>query len=166
MTNHLEIALETQALDDGKARYLKKLEISTKGKAILDRSDLRILLRQALPLVSAQVSSKLGEERKGRHSQASQVLQNLDPDLIALAGLSATFRVVAQAKPMASVCRNIGSVIDDELFAANLHKEDAKLSKRLVAKAKKSHNNIGYRRKAVKATAAKEGFNTVILPED
>jgi DNA-directed RNA polymerase len=166
MSHQLEYALETQALDDGKARYFKKLEISTKGKAILDRSDLRLLLRQALPLVSVAVRSKLGEERKGRHSTASQVLQNLDPDLIALAGLSATFRVVSQSKPMASVCRNIGSVIDDELFAANLHKADAKLSKRLVTKAKKSHNNIGYRRKAVKATAAKEGFATAILPED
>ena len=166
MSDQLEYALETQALDDGKARYLKKLEISTKGKALLDRNDLRLLIRQALPLVSVQIRSKLGEERKGRHSQASQVLQHLDPDLIALAGLSATFRVVAQSKPMASVCRNIGAVIDDELFAAALHKGDAKMAKRLVTKAKKSHNNIGYRRKAVKATAAKEGFNTAILPED
>ena len=93
MSDQLEYALETQALDDGKVRYLKKLEISTKGKALLDRNDLRLLIRQALPLVSLQIRSKLGEERKGRHSQASQVLQHLDPDLIALAGLSATFRV-------------------------------------------------------------------------
>lgn len=166
MYQHYEDMLEDQALAEGRDRYLKKLETSTRRKAPLDRTDLRQLLRQALPLVSEELKRKLGEEQKGRHSQASQVLCLLDPDLVALVGLSSAFQIISKMKPLSSVCFNIGMGVDNELWAAKLYETDPKLASRIVGKAKRSHGNIGYRRKAVKAIAKKEGHITSILQED
>lgn len=166
MNHQLQEVFEEHALVDGSKRYHNRLSSSTKRKAPLDRSDLRTLLREALPLVSSQLKAKLGEEQKGRHSQASQVLKDLDPDLIALAGLNACFRVISQMKPLSSVCYGIGAAIDDELWAVGLHKAAPKMAKRLITKAKKSHGNVAYRRKAVKAVAGKEGHESAILSDD
>lgn len=165
MTDQIEELLEEQALLDGKRRYEKALVTSSQRKADLERSDVRGLLKKALPLVSEQLKVKLEAERKGRHSVASQVLSKLDPDLIALAGLGSAFRVISQMKPLSSVVFNIGSAIDDELWAAKLHETDPKLAQRITEKAKRTHGNIGYRRKAVKATAGKEGHIMAILSE-
>lgn len=158
--------LETSALHAGKDRYLRKLDTATKRKALIDRSDLKGLLSQALPLVSSQLKAQIEGEQKGRHKKAIQVLKHLDPDLIALVGLSSAFRVLSQHKPLASVCFNIGYSIDDELWAARLHETDSKLAQRLIKSAVRKHGNIGYRRKAVKAVARKEGHATSILPDD
>lgn len=166
MYDELEESLELKALEDGAARYTKSLEASTKRKLPLDRADLKGVLKDALPKVSLSVKLKLEEEQRGRHSLASQVLQNLDTDLIALAGLSCAFRVISQLKPFASVCYNIGSAIDDELWAAKLHQKDPKLAKRITEKAVRNHGNLTYRRKAVKATAAKEGHVGAILSDE
>ena len=166
MIDQLEDHLEDLALTEGQSRYFKQLKASSERKAHLERNDLKSLLKDTLPLVSEQIRKKLEEEQKGRHSQAYQVLKNLDPDLVALAGLASAFRVISQLKPLSSVCFNIGSAIDDELWAANLYKKDGKLAKRIVEKAKRSHGNLGYRRKAVKAVAGKEGHASSILADD
>jgi DNA-directed RNA polymerase len=166
MMMHKEIQLEELALKDGRERYLKKLETSTSRKVPLDRSDLQWLLKQALPLVSGQLKASLSAPQKGRHKQAIQVLQHLDPDLIALVSLSAACRVIAQQKPLASVCYNIGCAIDDELWAAKLFKADAKFTKRISDRARRKHGNISYRRKAVKATAKAEGYETSVLEKE
>jgi DNA-directed RNA polymerase len=165
MIDQIEEMLETQALNDGQKRYEKALDTNSQRKADLERSDLKNLLRKALPLVSECLKVKLEADQKGRHTIASQVLSKLDPDLIALAGLSASFRVISQMKPLSSVCFNIGSAIDDELWAAKLFESDPKMARRIIDKAKRSHGNIGYRRKAVKSTAKTEGHVTTILSE-
>lgn len=165
MSEQIEELLEEQALVDGKNRYEKALVTSSQRKADLERSDVRGLLNQALPLVSQELKVKLSVNHKGRHPLALQVLSPLDPDLIALAGLGSAFRVISQMKPLSSVVFNIGSAIDDELWAAKLHETDPKLAKRITEKAKRTHGNIGYRRKAVKATAGKEGHVMAILSE-
>lgn len=158
--------LETLALKDGQERYKRKLESSTSRKAPLDRSDLQWLIKEALPLVSAQLKDSLSVKQKGRHKQAIQVLQHLDPDLIALVSLSTACRVIAQQKPLVSVCHSLGSSIDDELWAAKLFKASPKFAKRVTERAKRKHGNIQYRRKAVKATAKAEGMDTVMLEAD
>lgn len=165
MIEPTEELLEEQALADGKKRYEKALDTSSQRKADLERSDVRGLLKQALPLVSHELKVRLSADYKGRHPLAVQVLSKLDPDLSALAGLGATFRVISQMKPFSSVVFNIGSAIDDELWSAKLHETDSKLAKRIVSKAKRTHGNLGYRRKAVKATASKEGHVMAILSE-
>lgn len=165
MLDHLEETLELEALNAGKERYLKQLKVSTTSKSPVDRSDVRGLLKEALPLVSMELKMKLDKPQKGRHSRASQVLHNLDPDLIALAGLSVVFSL-SHRKPMASVCGTIGARIDDEIWAAQLHTTNPSLAKRIVTKAKRSHGNFKYRRKAVRATAGKEGFVAHILGDD
>lgn len=165
MNQQTEELLEEQALVDGKKRYEKALVTSSQRKADLERSDVRGLLKQALPLVSQELKVRLSADYKGRHPLAVQVLSKLDPDLSALAGLGATFRVISQMKPFSSIVFNIGSAIDDELWSAKLHETDAKLAQRIIGKAKRTHGNLGYRRKAVKATAGKEGHVMAILSE-
>lgn len=165
MLDQIEELLEEQALADGQKRYEKTLVTSSQRKADLERSDVRGLLKQALPLVSQELKAKLSVDYKGRHPLAAQILSKLDTDLIALAGLGACFRVISQMKPLSSVVFNIGSGIDDELWSAKLHETDPKMAKRLVEKAKRTHGNIGYRRKAVKATAKQEGHVMAILSE-
>lgn len=166
MMTHLEDTLEQQALNDGNKRYFKSLESSTSRNAILDRSDLKKVLKEALPLVSEELKRKLGEEQKGRHSLAHQVLKNLDPDLISLVGLSSCFQIISKHKPLVSICYSIGMGIDNELWAARLYQKDPKMAKRLVERAKKSHGSVSYRRKAVKAVASKEGITSAILADD
>ena len=165
MTDQIEELLEEQALVDGKKRYEKALVTSSQRKADLERSDVRGLLKKALPLVSQELKVKLSADYKGRHPLAVQVLSKLDPDLIALAGLGASFRVISQMKPLSSVVFNIGSAIDDELWSAKLYQTDPKLAKRITEKAKRTHGNLGYRRKAVKHTAKQEGHVIAILAE-
>ena len=165
MSQQIEELLEEQALLDGQKRYEKSLVTLSQRKADLERSDVRGLLKQALPLVSQELKVKLSADYKGRHPLAVQVLSHLDPDLIALAGLGSAFRVISQMKPLSSVVFNIGSAIDDELWSAKLHETDPKMAKRIVEKAKRTHGNVGYRRKAVKATAGKEGHVMAILAE-
>lgn len=165
MSKQIEDLLEEQALLDGQKRYEKALVTNSQRKADLERSDVRGLLKKALPLVSEELKVKLAVDYKGRHPLAAQVLSHLDPDLIALAGLSACFRVISQMKPLSSVVFSIGSAIDDELWSAKLHQTDPKMAKRLVEKAKRTHGNLGYRRKAVKHTAKVEGHVITILSE-
>ena len=168
MTQDIEELLEEQALADGQKRYEKSLVTLSQRKADLERSDVRGLLKQALPLVSEAIRAKLEADQKGtkgRPSVAWSTLSKLDPDLIALAGLSSCFRVISQMKPLSSVVFNIGSAIDDELWSAKLHETDPKMAKRLVEKATRTHGNLGYRRKAVKSTAGKEGHVMSILSE-
>ena len=168
MIEDLEELLEDQALLDGQRRYEKTLATSSQRKADLERSDIRGLLSKALPLVSELLKVKLREEAgksSNKRSVAFTVLSKLDPDLVALAGLSASFRVISQMKPLSSVVYNIGSGIDDELWSAKLHETDPKLAKRIVQKAKRTHGNLGYRRKAVRSTAKTEGHVMAILQE-
>jgi len=166
MIEQLEDNLEKLALADGSKRYSKKLETSSTRKAPLDRSDLQSVLKSALPLVSEQLKVSLKKEQRGRHKQAHQVLKHLDPDLIALVSLSSACRVIAQQKPLVSVCFNLGCGIDDELWSAKLFKVDPKFAKRVSERAIRKHGNIGYRKKAVKATAKAEGHETSVLPDD
>lgn len=168
MSDQIEELLEEQALLDGQKRYEKTLVTSSQRKADLERSDVRSLLKKALPLVSECLKVKLREEAgkaSNKRSVAFTVLSKLDPDLVALAGLSASFRVISQMKPLSSVVFGIGSGIDDELWSAKLHETDPKLAKRIVQKATRSHGNLTYRRKAVRATAGKEGHVMAILQE-
>jgi len=166
MYEELEETFELKALEDGAARYSKSLKASTDRKVPLERADLKRVLKEALPKVSAHVRKRLEEDQKGRHSFASQVLKNLDTDLIALAGLSCAFRVISQLKSMSSMCHIVGSAIDDELWSAKLHQKDPKLAKRLVQKATRNHGALPYRRKAVKTVAAKEGHVSAILTDE
>jgi DNA-directed RNA polymerase len=166
MPTELEESLELKALEDGSKRYLKSLEASSSRKVPLERADLRRVLKETLPKVSLHVRMKFEEERKGRHSLAYQLINKLDPDLIALAGLSCAFRVISQLKTMSSMCHIIGAAIDDELWAAKLYKTDPKLAKRIVQKATRNHGNLQYRRKAVKATAKTEGHISSILSDE
>jgi DNA-directed RNA polymerase, mitochondrial len=166
MITQLQATLDNIAFTEGSKRYFKQLETSSKREVPLDRTDLRKLLRSALPLVSSQLRVKLEADLKGRHPKAFQVLQHLDPDLIALVGLSGCFKIISESKPLVSVCNNIGFNIDAELWAAKLHKDDAKLAQRLTERALRKHGNIRYRRKAVKAVAKKEGHDTSILTSE
>ena len=168
MIDNIEELLEDQALEDGKKRYEKSLDTLSQRKADSERSDVRGLLKKALPLVSELLKVKLREEAgkaSNKRSVAFTVLSKLDPDLVALAGLSASFRVISQMKPLSSVVFGIGSGIDDELWSAKLHETDPKLAKRIIQKATRSHGNVTYRRKAVRATAGKEGHVMAILQE-
>lgn len=165
MIDHIEELLEEQALLDGQKRYEKSLVTLSQRKADFERSDVRGLLKQALPLVSQELKVKLSADYKGRYPLAVEVLSHLDPDLIALAGLGSAFRVISQMKPLSSVVFNIGSAVDDELWSAKLHETDPKMAKRIVQKAKRTHGNVAYRRKAVRATAKTEGHVMAILSE-
>jgi len=165
-SENINATLETLSLTEGNLRYYKKLQSSAKAKGDFDRDDVRVLLQKALPSVSEVVFKSLQDTTVGRPPVASQYLSLLDPDLIALVGLSRAFSTVGTHKPLASAVYRIGLGIEDELWAARLHETNPELLKRLEARAMKTHGNIKYRRKAIKSTAAKEGEETTILSEE
>jgi DNA-directed RNA polymerase len=160
-----QIASERLSLAEGRLRFLKEQERITKDKGFGSREDVTRLLRQCLPRVSQVIESTLkttlGERKRyGKLPLAYSLLSTLDIDLLALIGLSRCFSGVAgQAQgSLTGVVAFTGKAVEDELWAKALREKDAKLYERLVIRATKTHGSVAYRRKAIRATAAKEGF--------
>lgn len=157
----LNTSFEEKALDEGRVRYFKQLETTEENRGSSDRQDLKQLFRVALPLVSKMVSDQLKAAPSGIRTPAVvKTLSQLDPDVVALVGLSSVFSLVAVDNYLTQMTARIGSGIALELWAAELLESDAALYKRAAKRAKQSNSNIKYRRRAFKSIVNKAKADT------
>lgn len=164
-----QVTYETQALEEGKLRYLRQQKRLEEDQGFSSRSDIGRIIKGCLPEVSKAISRYLesaSNEGQGRSPDAYGYLQPLDVDQLALIGLSCVFNVVSREGTVTEACVGIGKAVEAELWAKGLQDRDEKLLDRLVKRAMKTHGSVAYRRKAIRATALKEGYSVDPLPND
>jgi DNA-directed RNA polymerase len=157
----IQLKLEQQALDEGREKYLKQQERTEQDQGYGSRKDVSKIIKGCLPLLSASISeyvSKSSNKGKGKTATGVQYLAELDPDLLASLTLSSIFSRLRRKPTITNCLVALGRAIESELWAKALAEFDNKLFNRLVVRATKTHGSHAYRTKAVKTTAAKEGF--------
>ena len=150
---------EDQMLDIGAERYHKTNE-QHRASGILDYASSKLLGR-CLALVSARVAADVAtsnNEGNGRTAQWVLPCSALDPDLLAYVGLNVSFTGVSAGWDVRRISKSIGSAIEMEIWASGLQATDPKLFDRIVKRATSRHTTYRYRKNAVTATAAKEGY--------
>lgn len=152
---------EAISLSQGRERYLRQ-----QGRLIEDQgfsstgSSIKVI-KGCIPQVTQEIVSYLNNassKGKGKTEFAYSFLKELEPAQLALIALSCVFNGVAREATVTNVCISAGKLVEGELWAKGLQDLDSNLYARLVERAMRSHGNIGYRRKAVRATASKEGY--------
>lgn len=155
---------EASQLEAGKARYLKQQARIEKDKGFSGRDETSKMIKGYIPLVSKAIQDHL-KSTKG--TKAGFYLNLLDSDLLALVALSGCFNGIQAHSSLQAVTTGLGRYVEQEVWALALREQGdgklkGKLFERLVLRATKTHGSIGYRRKAIRATAAKEGFQPVV----
>jgi DNA-directed RNA polymerase len=120
----------------------------------------RKLIEDALPRVSASIRAWLTLHQaggRGNRPAALKVLEAFDTDKLAAIGLSVCFNTL-QSGDVRKVCSNIGQHVESEVWSEEFQAAQPELAARLMNRAIKKHSRPSLRKKAVKATAAKEGF--------
>jgi DNA-directed RNA polymerase len=171
MTSTIEhqARLEELSLTEGRNRYLKSLSRTEEDQGFSSRSDIEKLIKGAIPSVSKVIFKTLesfDNQGSGRTAVFVSYLNELDPDLLALIGLQAVFNGIGSERPLTTVCNVAGKAVETELWALQLERKDKALLKRLVKRATETHGSVAYRKKAIKATAAKEGHKVEEWPQE
>ncbi|MGM5019253.1 DNA-directed RNA polymerase [Tardiphaga sp. 367_B4_N1_1] len=85
-----------------------------------------------------------------------RLLRSLDPEVIALALLQASLRAAGtMTAPMRSAVLDIGTALNNELWAAKLLQTDAKLARKISKAVKEKYGSVELRQNAAKRMAAK-----------
>lgn len=164
-----QLRLEEQALNEGRERYLRQLKRLEEDQEYSSRTDISKVIKGCIPLVSKVLKDNLSSssnEGRGKTSEAYQYLSELDVDLLALIGLQAIFNTITKDLPLVSSCMSAGRMVENELWALGLEKKDKKLLRRLIKRSMDTHGNVAYRRKAIRATALKEGYQVEPWDQD
>jgi DNA-directed RNA polymerase len=160
-TMELQLSLEEQSLNEGRNRWLKNQEKKEQNQGYGARNDVSKLIKGCLPLLSQHISAYLTNASnggKGKTATAVAFLRELSPDTLASLTLSIVFGSIRRQPLLSQVLIILGRAVENELWGKALEEFNPKLYERLVARAVKTHGSISYRRKAVRATAVKEGF--------
>ena len=150
---------EDQMLDIGAERHHKTNE-QLRSNGLLDYASSR-LLNRSLTCVSTRITNDVAEnnrEGNGRTAQWVLPCSTLDPDLLAYIGLNVAFTGVSAGWDVRRISKAIGSAIEMEIWASDLRTQNPKLFDRIVKRATAKHSSYRYRKNAVTATAAKEGY--------
>jgi DNA-directed RNA polymerase len=168
-TMELQLSLEEKSIQEGKERYLRQQERRELDQGFGARKDVSTLIKGCLPILSKSIEAYLiGASNKGRGKTAIAVtyLKEFSPDTLAHLTLTQAFGIIRRTPTLTNALVIIGKGVEDELWGLALEKHDKKLYERLVARATKTHGALAYRRKAVRATAKKEGFLFDRWPDD
>jgi len=164
-----QIHLETQSLQEGYERYLRQQERLKEDQGNDSTSTSKKIIKGCLKDVVSELTYYLetaSNSGKGKSPVAYGYLKDLEVDTLALIALSAVFNGLGRQSTVSQVCISAGRMVENELWAQGLKSRDSGLYERLVERAMKTHGNIGYRRKAIRATAAKEGYQPDPLTND
>lgn len=164
-----QINLETASLKEGHARYLRQQKRLEEDQGPETKSPHQKVIKGCLKAVSRELSDytrNTSNTGKGKTQTAIGFLKELDVDLLSLVALSSVFNAVGRQATAAHACISAGRQVENELWAKGLQNCDSKLFERLVGRAMKTHGNIQYRKKAIRATALKEGYNVEPLTND
>lgn len=168
LTNR-QLNLETQSLQEGYERYLREQKRLQEDQGYEHKTVNQKLISGSLELTKEELKSYLessSKKGKGKTATAFSYLCDLDLDTLSLIALSSVFNSVGRETTVASCCVYAGRQVENELWAKGLQDRDSDLYDRLVQRAMKTHGNIAYRRKAIRATAAKEGYVPEPLSSD
>lgn len=153
------LQIEQEMLELGAKRHNKsKEDLSRRG--LLDHSSSKLLSR-CLGAVSRRLLEDItanSREGLGRTAQWVLPCSVVDPDLLAYIGLNISFLGVSAGWDVRRISKSIGSAIEMEVWASGLRTENPKLFDRIVKRAMERHGTYKYRKNAVTATAAKEGY--------
>lgn len=161
-----QLALENVSLKEGYDRYVRSEGRLKEDQGYAATSSVSQVIRDAIPQVSLDIERYLDADYKGRHPEGLSYLKELDPSLSAYIGLSCVFNAIGRQSTVLHTCVEAGKFVENELWAKALKAHDKKLYERLVSRVLKTHGNVTYRKKAIRATAAKEGFKYESLPND
>lgn len=164
-----QLTWETQSLQEGYDRYIRHEERLKEDQGLNSTNTSRKIIKGCLSDVVSKLKVYLetaSNNGKGRTPTALSYLKDLEIESLALIALSAVFNGIGREATAASVCITAGRMVENELWALGLKDRDGDLYKRLVERAMRTHGNVGYRRKAMRATAAKEGYQPEPLTND
>lgn len=151
--------LELEMLELGAKRH-KKTQEDHRTRGLLDYASSKMLSR-CLVKVSDRIREDIEDnsrEGNGRTAQWVLPCSLLDPDLLAYIGLNISFTGVSAGWDVRRITKSIGSAVEMELWASGLRSTNPKLYDRIVKRAMEKHGSYKYRKNAVTATAAKEGY--------
>jgi DNA-directed RNA polymerase len=162
----LQLALEEKALQEGKDRYLREQTKRELNQGFGSRKDVGKLIKGCLPILSESIAKLIetsAKKGRGKTALAIAFLQELSPDSLATLTLANAFDAIRGNKhekrpSLTHALIVLGKAVENELWGKALENFDPKLYERLVSRAVKTHGSVSYRRKAVRSTAAKEGF--------
>lgn len=161
-----QLTLEQTSANEGYDRYVRSQDRLKEDQGYSSTNSVSKVIKGALPEVTKDIESYLEEDRKGRHPDGLQYLKPLEAPLLSFIGLSCVFNAIAREATLVQTCVDIGRFVENELWAKALKDTNKELYQRLVSRVLKTHGNITYRKKALRATAAKEGFKYESLPND
>ena len=164
-----QIDLETKGIQEGNLRYEREQKRLQEDQGFEYRSVNQKIIEGSLDLVreELEVYLKLSSKKgKGRTEVALSYLRDLDVETLSLIALSCVFNSIGRSTTVAMCCAAAGRQVENELWAKGLQDRDSDLYDRLVERAMRTHGDIAYRKKAIRATAAKEGYKPDPLPSD
>jgi DNA-directed RNA polymerase len=156
-----QLLSENHQLNNGKDRFNKQQLRIENDVGFGSRDDAGKLIKGCLTQVSQVIIKQLQVNEEKYDTNARYYLSLLDPDLLALIALNECFNSIHKHSSLNGIVVRMGKAVENEVWAKALEEEDKKLFVRLVLRATKTHGDVRRRRKAIRATAAKEGFSPV-----
>ena len=166
---NLQHTLEQTSANQGRDRYLRRQQRIEDDQGFGSRDDSLKFIKKCHPKLTQAISEYLegaSNGGKGRTPTAVSYLNNLDPDLIAHLALTSIFTSIGRSDHLQNTLTLLGRNVEAELWAKALEDHDEALYGRLVHRATRTHGAVAYRKKAVRATASKEGFKIEAWADD
>lgn len=157
----LQLQSETSQLDRGKDRFSREQSRIQDDIGFGSRDDASKIIKGCLTQVSQVIQRHLSSFEEKTDTQTRYYLRLLDADLLALITLNECFNSIHRNSSLNGLVVRMGQAVETEVWAKALNEEDKKLFERLVLRATKTHGSVKHRRKAIRATAAKEGYHPV-----
>lgn len=164
-----QIKIEEKSREEGFLRYSRQQERLKTDQGEGSTNTHQKIIKGCLSKVSDELNNyirKTSKKGKGKTEVSYSLLKELDVDVLSLIALSCVFSAIGREYSAAACCIAAGKQVENELWAKSLHEQNSALYDRLVDRAMKTHGATAYRRKAIRATAAKEGFHTEPFPND
>ena len=160
-----ETDLEKQLVREAKMRQdgVDRFEARAAKQKHLSKSETHFrVLESAIERVAAALASGIKAEQektKGRKSLWLELVQDVQPEVLAFIGLNASMDAVGMNGSTTTVITTIGRRIETEVWAAGLKAFDSQKSKQIAKLVVKSHSTDKKRLTAAKSLAGKSGYS-------
>ena len=156
--NSVQRAYEASQLYTGNTRYLTQQDRMEADQGYSSRDAPSKFISGCLPLVAEAIQEALKLPEDGRETKARFFLSILEPEVLALIALTECVNTIRNAHTLNNLAVSTGKLVELGVWAKVLREKDEELYVRLIRKATSSHRAITYRKRAIRATAAKQGF--------
>jgi DNA-directed RNA polymerase len=158
-THEIQMQREDKMFDDGRQRYLSRLEGNSK---LSTQNNPHKLITQALPKVSEAIQEYLtSQENKGdgRKHCGYKDLKSIDTDVAAYIGLAVCYEAVGTNGCRTNILNMIGKKVELQQWADGLTEFDSKLAKSIETRVTKDESVDFFKVKAAKAIASKKNYS-------